>query len=184
MSDEQTPEEKFLSALVYPLQGAEDAEQQVKVGLRVDDAVGEQLTMIGKIVGTDRNGETDDEVFRRQVRAQIATNSSDGLIEDLITVASLIVYDEDASYVIDNHGIAALTMRVEGVTVTYAVSELLMTFLRRAVAGGVRLILETQNHDDSLAFTLDTYVGGGGTGMGFDNYAEDAPGGLLGNALE
>lgn len=183
MSD-QTPEERFLAALVFPLQTAEDTEQQVRLGLTVDSAIGVQLTMIGKIVGVDRNGVTDDEIFRRHVRAQIATNSSDGLIEDLITVASLIVYDEDASFVIDNHGIAALTMSVEGVSVTYAISELLMTFLRRAVAGGVRLILETQDHDDSEAFAFDSFVGGGGIGRGFEDYAETGLGGKLGNALE
>lgn len=180
----QTPEELFLAALVEPLQGAADMEAQVRLGLTVDAAVGVQLTAIGKIVGVARNGVTDDDIFRRHVRAQIATNSSHGTIENLITIASLIVYDEAATFVIDNHGIAALTMSVEDVAVTFAISELLMTFLRRAVAGGVRIILETQNHTDADAFTFDTYAGGGGTGKGFQDYAETGLGGKLGNALE
>ncbi len=134
--------EKFLGALLGPCQDIEDAFQQLKVGRTIDSAVGVQLEAIGKLVGRDRNGVADDEIYRRYVRAQITTNKSDGLIEDLLTVADLVIYDDDAVYHIENQGAAALVLRVEGIVLSDELAELLISFLRRAVAGGVRVILE------------------------------------------
>lgn len=137
-----TKAEDFVRALVEPFQPVEDAFQGLEVGHRVDDAVGAQLTDLGKLVGRPRDGVTDDDVFRRYVRAQIVTNGSDGLIEDLISVADLVVYDDDATYTIVNQGAACVVLRIEGIVLTSDLAELLLTFLRRAVAGGVRIILE------------------------------------------
>ncbi len=134
--------EKFLGAVLAPIQDVEDALQQLKTGRSIDTAVGAQLDAIGKLVGQSRDGVTDDEIYRRYIRARISTNKSDGLIEDILTIADLIVYDDDAEYLIINQGAAAFVLRLGGIVPSDELVELLISFLRRGAAGGVRVILE------------------------------------------
>ncbi len=147
--------EKFVACLIGPMQDIEDAFQQLLTERFVDNAIGVQLTAIGKLVGRAREGITDDDVFRRHVRAQIATNNSDGLVEDILTIADLIVYDDDATYTIDQSGPAAFAFTITGIAPDAATLTMLIAFLRRAVAAGVRIIVETwptDDEDDFFAF--------------------------------
>ncbi len=133
--------QKFVAALVAPVQALEDAYQQV-LARTVDNAVGVHLTGFGKIVGREREGITDDELLRRYVRAQTVTNRSSGTIDEALTIADLIVYDDDADYVLDNQGAAAFVLRIEGIVTSSLVAETLLAFLQKAVKGGVRVIIE------------------------------------------
>lgn len=153
-----TQYEQFLAALVSPVQVLEDTLQAVKIGRLLDYAVGVQLDAIGKIVGRPRNGLTDDDNYRRVIRAQIAANKSDGLIEDFITVTDLVVYEDDGVYVVTNWGGATITIRVDGVAITWTVAELLNELLQKAKSGGVRLYLEFSelDPDDAFQFADDT----------------------------
>src|SRR5690606_25505389 len=86
-----------LTALVEPAQSVEDALQQLLLDRAVNTAIGVQLDALGKIVKQPRAG-LGDEDYRRYVRARIATNRSKGTIADLLTIASLIVFDDAARY--------------------------------------------------------------------------------------
>lgn len=176
--------EQFLASIVAVFQTTEDTLQQMIVGLTIDDAIGVQLDMLGDLVGRPRNGVTDDEIYRRMIRAQTVTNNSDGVMEDLIKVADLIVYDVNAVYRINNHGVAALTMTLEGVIVSLELAQLLLTFLRRAVSGGVRLVLEYWPVDESEMFSFESFVPGGGTGKGWGSSLDADVGGVLAGAVE
>jgi len=143
--------QRFLAALLTPFQALEDAFQQLRTERSIDNAVGAQLDAIGKIVGRARQGVTDDEIYRRYVRAQIVTNKSDGLIDDMLTLADLIVFDDDATYVLDNQGACAFVLRVEGIVLDDDIADVLIAFLRRAAAAGVRPILEWHAADPSTA---------------------------------
>ncbi len=178
--------EKLITVLVTPFQDLEDTLQQLLTERQIDTAVGVQLTAIGKLVGRDRNGVTDDEVFRRQVRAQIATNKSDGVTEDLITIATLIVDDDSAVYVVHNTGIASVSFSVEGVVPDADTIAVLISFLKKAVSAGVRIILTTwpsADEDDLFIFDDATDVGSITAGLGWEDDVSGGVGGMLINGL-
>lgn len=175
----QTKVQKFLGAIVGPFQTLEDAAQQCIFDRGVNTAVGAQLDTIGKIVGIPRNGVTDDEIYRRLIRAQISSNKSDGLIEDMLTITDLVVFDPAATYVLDNTGVAAFVLKVEGVVLTFELAEFLMRFLRRAVSAGVRIIMEFWQEPETDMFTFD-----GGAGLGFGDTLNALTGGAFASAIE
>jgi len=153
------------AVLVAPVQSIEDALQQLYSERGVDTALGDQLDALGGIVGQDRGGLSDDD-YRRYIRARIATNKSRGRVEDLITVARLVVYEDDAGFQVDQQGIAAVVLRVRDVVVSDDVAEILIAFLRQTVAAGVRVILETLTSVTN-AFTFGLYAfADGAIGLG------------------
>jgi len=182
MSDTENNIKKLIRALVTPVQTLECELQKLLVDRSVDTAVGEQLNVLGRIVGQERAG-LDDDDYRRVVRARISVNRSKGTISDLIKIASLIVYDDLAYMKVNNHGAAALTMSIEDVIVSVQTSLTLASLLQDAVAAGVRIYLETNNTSDADAFTFDDYGDTGlGPGQGFESY-DTLTGGKLGNVV-
>lgn len=133
--------EAYLTAFINRIQELEDTFWQLYSERNVNTAVGLQLTIIGKIVGQEREGVTDDDIFRRYVRAKISVNSSKGVIEDLYTITDLVVDDITANLRWDNNGAAAGVMHVEDAIVTDSVGAVLWNFLKKAVSAGVRLIV-------------------------------------------
>lgn len=142
MADGDSNTQKALRAWLAPAPELEATMQAVLTERSVDTAVGAQLDVVGALVGRPREGVTDDEIYRRYVRAQITANKSDGIIEDILTIARLVVDDEDATFVLRNEGTAAYTLAVEGVAITNEVAAVLMKLLLKATSGGVRPILE------------------------------------------
>ena len=142
----------LLTVLVEPVQDVENAFTQILLERTVDTALGAQLDVVGAIVGQPRAGVSDDELYRRYIRARIATNKSRGTVNDLLKVARLVVNDETASLVIDLQGTAALVLGVYGPETPDDVADILIAFLQQAVAAGVRIILETDGVDDEDNF--------------------------------
>jgi hypothetical protein len=132
---------KLLRSLAGSAQDVENALQQFYTGFSIDAAVGAQLNILGKIVGQDRNG-MDDDHYRRAIRARISVNRSKGTIRDILRVADLIVYDDNATLQIDNQGAAAVVLRVIGDPLPDDTADLLIRMLEDTKSGGVRLILE------------------------------------------
>lgn len=150
-----TPEERFLAALLEPAAEIESALHQMIAMRRLDDAVGVHLETIGDLVGQDREG-FDDDTYRRLIRARIAANRSDGTLDDLIRVATLVVWDDDARFWADHLIGAELVFRVEGVALSDAIAGVLLRLLRIAVGAAIRLVLEWWTDDDEDAlFTFD-----------------------------
>jgi hypothetical protein len=158
--------EKFVATLATPFQSLESALQQLLTERSIDTAVGAQLDVIGRIVGEPRNG-LDDDTYRRHCRARISANSSDGTIENVITVTDLIVYDDDAYYEIDNQGAAALVVRVQDVAITEELADILISFLKDTVSAGVRVILEYFETTPGNTFKWDTAGRGWDSGKPF-----------------
>lgn len=139
MGDSNT--QKALRIVLQPFVDLQGAMLAVLTQRSVDNARGAQLTTIGKIVG--RTGRVlDDEIERRFVRAQISVNKSDGLVEDILAVARLVVDDPQARLVLDNTGAAAYVLRVEGVAVPDDVAAALVQLVLKATSAGVRAIVE------------------------------------------
>lgn len=173
---------KLLRALVEPVQDVETALQQVHVGFDIDVAEGDQLDIVGALVGRERNGMSDAD-YRRLIRAQISVNRSKGTIADVIKVADLVVYDANAYLHVDNTGIASLRLIVEDIILNWDVAELTIKMLRDTVAGGVRIVLEFWQYAESGMFEFESYPPGSGTGLGFDTFTPGS-GGSLASALE
>jgi len=147
----------FLTALVTPIQEVENALWQLYAERNVDTAIGAQLTLVGKIVGQSREGVTDDDIFRRYVRARISVNRSKGTLSNVFTVADLVLDDESLSLIWDPGVVAAGHLRVQGGTVTDALAEVLIGFLRDTVASGVRIVTITQAVADSDSFIFPLF---------------------------
>lgn len=176
--------QKWTACLIGPIQDLETALQDLRLKRTVDLATGATLTMVGKLVGADPRTEPNDEVFRREVRAQIAVNKSDGLTEDLINIADLIVYVDDATYVVTNHGKGATTLKVEGVATAPEVATLLISYLRKAVGGGVRITVEVWPDVETEMFTWGDAGGDPIVGKGWGEASDPTVGGVWASALE
>lgn len=104
--------------------------------------VGAALDRLGRIAGQLRNGLTNT-VYRRYIKARIKTNNSNGRFEDLITIAFLIVNDPAAIIRVTNTTNTTVIVEVTGAAVDNATADVAIGFLKVAVDGGVRLLLET-----------------------------------------
>lgn len=133
--------EKLVATLATPFQSLENALQQLLSERSVDTAVGAQLDVIGNLVGQPRNG-LDDATYRRYVRARISTNKSTGIVEDLLTVADLIVYDDVATLEIQQEGTATIRLDIQGIAITTDLAEVVFEFMGDAVSAGVRIVVQ------------------------------------------
>lgn len=144
---------KFLTAICSAgFQPAEDMLQQLLLQRAVDNSVGAQLDVLGKLIGQARNG-LDDDTYRRYCRANISAHRSKGTVEDLLRVINLVIFDPLASYEIVQSSPATVVVTIVGLGITDALATVSFTFLRRTASSGVRLILEYGNV--SPVFTLD-----------------------------
>lgn len=81
--------ESLISILVDQLQELEVAAFDVLLLRFQDTADGEQLDVLGRVVGEDRKGRSDDD-FRAAITARIKANRSGGTVEDIIGVVLLL----------------------------------------------------------------------------------------------
>lgn len=133
--------EAFLRALVHPLQSIETVAFQVYTERNVDTAIGAQLDILGRIVGQERGGYGDD-AYRRLIRARIAVNRSDGTLEELLTIARLIIDDEDVVVVAEPQYPATIVLKATEAAITAETAGIALDFLQEAAAGGVRVMFE------------------------------------------
>lgn len=147
--------EDFLSIFLEPWQKLEDAWWDLFTLRRLDTAFGIGLDVLGYIVGQSRNG-LEDETYRRYIRARIAANRSNGTIPELINIAELIIFDDDASIQMLRQNHATILVRVTGIEVDTVLQKALISFLRDAKSGGVRLILESADIAPADLFYWDS----------------------------
>lgn len=144
---------KALTVVLKPLQDLEYVFAQLLTARYVGTATGIYLDDVGALVGQPRNGVTDDDLYRRHVRARISANRSKGLTEDVITVARAVLGDVAYRVVVDNTGIAALVVRIADKALPSAVATILIDMERDTVAAGVRILIEW-----SIVAPTDTFV--------------------------
>lgn len=165
MADEPNNITKLLTATIGPIQDIETALSQLLVDRAIDTAIGTQLDVIGRIVGQPRDGH-DDDLYRRIVRARIASNRSAGVVEDILRVTDLVIYDDAAEFTLTREGTASYTVRVDGVAVTSDMADILIELIRDATSAGVRGIAIAGTTAPGTRFKFD-----GATGTGFDEGA-------------
>lgn len=148
----------LVTALVGPTQPIEAALWQLLTQRSITTAVGKQLDALGYIVGQSRNGLSDAD-FARYIAARIATNDSDGRVEDLILVTRTVLNDAAAIIRVKPEGTATVVVRVAGTTVPYSTGTIVSVLLQAAVSAGVRLLTEASASSPATTFALDTGPG-------------------------
>jgi hypothetical protein len=152
---------ELLGAIAAEVQEVEDMWLAMLASNAIDDAGGDQLDQIGKLVDLPRGGSTDED-YRRRIRAKVAVNRSLGLVNDIIRIVRLVVNDAGVAVEIDQQGIAAYVAKLGALAVPTATATDLAAFLRKGTSAGVRSIVESSTVADTDAFILD-----GPAGLGF-----------------
>ena len=170
----------LLSSYLRRVQELETAIFDVLIKRLIDNAVDEQLKVIGRIVGQFNEGGWDDDTYRLFIKARIRANKSNGHGDDVIDVLNLV---EAADFVLSEVYPAAMYVDFE--TVTDADPMILMELARRAKGSGVRLQMLYGDHDvgvDAFTFcTGTTELASTTEGLGL---SDASTGGYLSGVLE
>ncbi len=151
----------LVRALAEPSNALDAALIQLLLERSIDTAVGAQLDDIGDIVGITRaeiDSSLPDDDYRRYVRAKIWALNSEGIVEDVLRVMSLVVNDASASYILEQQFPASVVLRVEDVAVTASIASIAAQFLRDCVAAGVRALFEFAEDVPAEMFTFATFT--------------------------
>lgn len=149
--------EAWISSYLEEVQELSTAAWGVLVLRLIDDAEGEQLTVLGKIVGQPRTV-ADDERFRVIVRARVAANGSSGRWNDILRVARLLLGPE-ASFSLRAHYPAALVLTIND-PVDF-IPTLEHGMLETAAAGGARIDVHFHGTPTAELFAFGTGPGWG-----------------------
>lgn len=134
------------------------------------NATAAQEDLIGRIVLQPRNG-LDDDLYRRYLFARIAVNNSNGLIEDFIKVAKLILNDSTARIVVTQPGAAGVYIAIRDVVLPDEIVAVLIDLLRETPLGGVRLLLIwSSDHGAATPAMTFRYDVGPGYNDGLDTF--------------
>ncbi len=170
---------RLLRCFIEPMQEVATAFRQLRLLRWIDTATGHALGLIGKLVGEPPTG-LDDEVYRRYVRARISANNSNGLIEDLLTVADLVVYDDDAQYIVLNWGNAYVKFSVAGILLDFELAGILIRFLTDSIGDGIRIVADFDVVADADSFKWDVSA----DGLGWGDELDAGVGGGWASAIE
>lgn len=154
--DTETNTQKALRIVLKPTVALQQAMLSVLTMRVLDTAVGVWLDVLGTLVGRPRNGIADDDIYRRYIRAQIASNKSNGTIDEILTIAELVINDPAASLQLDNTGDAAYILMIEDAPISSAVAVVLMDLMQRATSAGVQPILSYTETSFASVLLWDT----------------------------
>lgn len=150
--------EAYVRSFLKEVQTLSDAAWVVLVSRLIDDAVGEQLTVLGRLVGQGRVAD-DDERFRVIVRARIAVNRSHGHIDDIIVVAKLLF--AAVPFTLTEFFPHAMVLTI-GDSISF-IPNFEHAMLEAAAAAGVRIDVHFAEDDPEDLFMFGE---GGGWGVG------------------
>lgn len=136
-----------LAAFLDDIQSIEDVTLEVLAGIWPLTAVGDQLDVIGAIVGQPR-GELTDAEYRIMVLGRIFVNRSNGTIPEILELLEILGVDSDVLVV--EGAPAEIVVSVAGTTYGSLIGELVGDLK----AGGVTLrwIWSDEDEDDTLTF--------------------------------
>jgi len=159
----------LLASYTNRLQEVEDLLWSMLIGMLLDNAVGVNLDIIGKLVGQTRIS-SDDELYRRAIKARVRINISQGQPEDLYYVIRVMVPGSTFTY-LDVYP-AQIIIEIDDSMSTND-PNLLAIFLWATRAAGVGLRLwYNVSGDNTFAFSggddWDTIVEDDDQGWGYD----------------
>ncbi len=142
------------------VQALEDAAQTMLSIIDVAASEGAQLDVIGRIVGQPRPG-SDDETYRTYIAVRILANRSAGTPEEIYSIVSPIL---EVPLVYFNGGNKEFVIDATAGSVTPALAEIAMYFIRIAKEAGARAILHWTTYPEAV-FKMDTGIGGLDSGL-------------------
>lgn len=150
---------KWLASYLTGHQALEDAIWEVILERLFDNAVGEQLTILGRIVGQPRTT-SDDNKFRQMIIVRMAINKSQGLFIDLNTIAKLLF--GDSPYYITEYSTTIQIYLYDHVPINDGTIDpnFVVKFFQEARAAGIRLHLIYVTEPVSDAFMYADATGG------------------------
>jgi hypothetical protein len=178
----------FIRALCKPMIALEQAFLDIIAQRDIDLASGEALNVIGRVVGQPQVNVTD-VTYKSLVRARIPANKSNGMGNEILLVARLVLKDYASDADVAAAGTmqleirpqfpASFSLRVNNIDLPWELAELLAsTFLAKIAATGVHTFLEFTVQEDSDAapnahdddFAFDDAIGAiADDGEGFDD---------------
>lgn len=169
--------EAFLCALVDQIQDLEAAQWQLLDIRALDNAQGEQLKGIGRILGEEQ-GSFDEETFRALLRAKVRVLRSSGRFDDLVEVLFLVQGSETGVTLTERFP-AAFEIQTTN-ALNASIGELARRFLRAAKGAAIRLqfLWSTYAPASSFAFSSTSSVQTS-SARGFGDTANPATGGRL-----
>lgn len=153
--------EGVVSAHADQTQEVEDALQALATSRTLDGATGAGLDDVGRLLGERREGEGDTD-YRARLRVKILTIDGSATVPQLLAIARLLVAAGVTLRLVE-YPPASMVMRAHGAGITDAEAERLARMLRRAKAGGVRLVVEHIQVPETQAFRFNA---GPGFGVG------------------
>jgi hypothetical protein len=139
------------------------------------NATGWSLKMLGKIVGQQNHGWSD-ELFRTMIRARIRANRSTGKIKDVLAVAHLIFGGSTPIAWLDL-GWAGLRLIVPGIErADTAIPAKLLLPITRAAGVGLELVTNSQDADRLLGYSVSD-LPASGTRIGWGTVTDSSVGG-------
>ena len=155
--------EGTIGAFAKQVQEAEDVLEQLLNDRTVDGAVGNQLDVLGRVVGQDRDGR-DDATYRLFIKARIQINRGSGTPEQILTLARLLTNTDTSAdiSIIDEFPAFFVLEILEPVTEEDAA--VIFELLNIARPAGVGAALQFTLTTSGATFTFD-----GTTAQGFDN---------------
>jgi len=154
----------LLSVMVQPLQEFENVLIEVLRDRWIDTAQGVQLDGLGKILGVERQGMTDDQ-YRDALRLQIGINTSTGIASVIIDIVGIIT--QSTLVEMSEYFPACIDIYVNGDNI----NDYIVITIKRIIAAGVCLILRVGK--DAFGFFGDP------TAKGFNDVGYDAGGGMV-----
>lgn len=169
----------LLKTYLRQIQDLEDATHEVILERFLDNAVGVQLDIIGKLVGRPRGSQVADTDYKQALAVQIRINRSSGTPEDVLDVLRLSV---PAGDVITLRELFPARLLLEDETTITFDPNLVLESLRSAKSGGVALQFKYTTNAAGTDYTLsDAAVSGDETsatqGLGDGDGSNPATGG-------
>jgi hypothetical protein len=151
----------WIKSYLLQVQEVEDAVWELLICRLIDDAEGQWLTWLGKIVGQPRREGTDDR-YRVLVRARIAVNKSHGTGDELLGIASLLL-GEDVDFTMTEYFPCSIVFQIDDPIDFIPTFELEM--LDEAALAGVRVDVHFSAEDPD-----DWFMFGAGPGWGVGHW--------------
>jgi len=144
--------EGLIRAIMPQVQELEPVLFDLDTEMRLGNAAGAQLDMLGRVVQRLRGTGDTDSVYETRIRARIRANRSEGRPDDILETLRLMMPDAENTITLEEYISAALVIRIADTLEEDP--QALAEEIRRARSGGVRQTLEYQLFDDAVAFTF------------------------------
>lgn len=174
--------EALVRAFVNRIQELENLTIDVLNSLDIDAAVGQQLDLIGAIIGESRQGREDAE-YRLYIRARIRLNIGSGTGPDIIDILTFVLAGRSAE--LRQYYPASFVVELHGATTDEDAAEA-SAILISATAAGVGSQLIFSEEDDATSFfwaSGDSEESSSTQGWSTDA-DDDAEGGVLSEVYE